>query len=98
MTASHLHSTGKTATVTSFAEIPPKEEGRHRWIVSVAYTLTPSQASAWHAGSAVNLEAGMVMHAGMGCVDCEQEYADVVAERCPAGDTWGTAPDTVVTQ
>lgn len=70
------------------AEPEPKEAGRHRWTAAAGYTLTPSQAAAADAGSAVTLGPELLIAFGVGCIDCEGEHHEVRLDPCPAGDEW----------
>jgi hypothetical protein len=77
-------SMGEASPVGGFAELPPKEPGRHRWIATSAYSLTPSQAAAAHAGSRVVLGPDLLMAFGVGCWDCELEYHAARIDPCLA--------------
>lgn len=86
-----LTRTGEIAEVTNWRKVPAKQPGVHRWQVAMAHYMTPEQAAAFDGrseSSPVLLDASSVMFAGLGCIDCEQEYRDVVDQPCPAGDEW----------
>jgi hypothetical protein len=84
---------GTVHAARPMADPPPKEQGRHRWIVTAAYTLTASQAAAAAAGAYVELGPAMLIHLATGCLDCEQEYEACRLSPCPAGDSWGAPPE-----
>ncbi len=71
------------------AAIPPKVPGRHRWILSSGYTVTDSEAAEAHEGRRkVLMGPASLISFGIGCLDCEQIYAEAVVEPCP-GDPSG---------
>lgn len=67
------------------AELPPKEPGRHRWIATAGYTLTPGQVSAASSGANVTLTPENMFMIGTGCYDCEQLYGNHEPD-CPVSD------------
>lgn len=69
-------------------QLPSKEEGKHRWVANAAFTITPSEAAAAHAGSAVALTVKNLVFYGVGCIDCEGEYHEARVHKCPAGNDW----------
>ena len=79
---------GGIERIDRLVDLPDKEPGRHRWIAACAYTLTPTQAAAADAGARVTLDLDMLFTMTVGCLDCEEPYAKVRTERCPAGDEW----------
>jgi hypothetical protein len=81
---------GTVARAQPVAQLPVKEPGRHRWVATGAYTLTPSQAAAADAGSQVTLDPTMLVAFGVGCIDCEREYHGSRTDPCTVGDEWRT--------
>ncbi len=70
-------------------ELPTKVEGEHRWIASVAYTLTTNQAAAamGGTGTVVKLDnENRVMGPAIGCVDCELTWQEAHASGRCTGD------------
>lgn len=63
--------------------LPAKVPGEHRWVAISTFSLTPGQASAAAAGSAVKLGPHNCVATSIGCVDCEREWP--APERCTAG-------------
>lgn len=74
------------------AQPPPKQPGRHRWIVTAAYTVNDDiAASAYDPATLKFLDHENLMYVGIGCVDCEQPLGQVeIGSFCPAGDDWPT--------
>jgi len=65
------------------AELPPKQPGRHRWILSSGYVVTPEEAHLAHEGvSAVLMGADRLLSYGIGCWDCEELYDTAVSRPC----------------
>jgi hypothetical protein len=85
--------TGEVFEATPRATPPPKERGRHRWVVTCAYTVTDEiVGTADDADNVKFLDHENLIHIGVGCVDCEQPLGVVeVGSYCPAGDEWPTA-------
>jgi hypothetical protein len=83
---------GQTYEAKATAQPPPKQAGRHRWIVTAAYTVNDDiAASAYDPAALKFLDHENLMYIGVGCVDCEQPLGAVeVGSFCPAGDEWPT--------
>lgn len=88
-----------TGIVTSTGEVfraadhgrglPTKDPGRHRWVATVAYFLSPGQArAAMTPGNRVLMDGSNMLTYGVGCWDCEQVYDEAIGKPCPAGDEW----------
>lgn len=84
--------TGEVFEAKPHATPPPKEPGRHRWVVTCAYTVTDDiAATAEDAATVKFLDHENLIHIGIGCVDCEQALGFVqIGSYCPAGDEWPT--------
>jgi hypothetical protein len=87
---------GEPVETHADADPPPKEPGRHRWMATTAYTLTPSQAAAAAEGAQLTLEPSMMIAFAIGCIDCEQPYHPARLEPCPAGDDWSVLGEDAV--
>ncbi len=71
-------------TPEGVADIPAKVPGRHRWILSTAYTVTDQEAHEAHEGvSKVLMGPERLIGFGVGCWDCCRAYRQCVAEPCP---------------
>jgi hypothetical protein len=64
------------------AELPPKVDGEHRWVVTIGHTLPVTRAAAFASGARVTLDNDSMFEIHIGCYDCEQTYADALT-RCP---------------
>jgi hypothetical protein len=64
------------------AELPPKVDGEHRWIVTVGHSLPATRAAAMASGARVTLDNDSMFMIEVGCYDCEQRHADALP-RCP---------------
>lgn len=64
------------------AELPPKVNGEHRWIVTVGHSLPATRAAAFASGARVTLDNDSMFMIEIGCYDCEQPYSDALP-RCP---------------
>lgn len=51
-----------------------KDDGRHRWVKSVAWELTDNQAAAMAGGAFVNLGDHTPIRYVVGCYDCGLAY------------------------
>lgn len=73
----------------SSGQLPPKEAGKHRWIVATSHTVTEQQAQHGASGTVdVYLDHENRLQIDLGCIDCEQPYLLVKDQPCPAGDEW----------
>lgn len=79
-----------STSVPGPASPPPKVLGRHRWIATAAFTLTPAEAAAAAEGAPVDLDRPKLMFIGVGCIDCEEQYEIARTQPCLAGDEWPT--------
>lgn len=64
--------------------LPDKLAGRHRWIASVAFTLSPGQAHNAHEGNAVVLDYDNAIGLQVACLDCGGGYEATRNEPCPS--------------
>jgi hypothetical protein len=76
---------GATQAAVPGSRLPPKEPGRHRWIVVASYTLTDEEVGAT---TVVLDQAHLFSPPEVGCVDCERRYADCRTDPCEADDEW----------
>lgn len=81
---------GQTYEAKPHAQPPPKQVGRHRWIVTAAHTVTDDIVAAAHDSATLKfLDHENLMFIGIGCVDCEQPLGQIkVGSWCPAADEW----------
>lgn len=75
-----------TPASSAEGELPKKIPGRHRWVVTVAYTLTDDEMAkgATAGGERVVLDEKRRLFTSMGCWDCEEEYRVALNQRCPS--------------
>lgn len=70
-------STGIYVEAKPMAKLPPKIEGKHRWIATGAWILSDEHiANAFDADADKYLDHENMMHIGFGCWDCEQPLGD----------------------
>lgn len=74
--------------------LPPKEEGRHRWIATAGYVLREEfvanelRRQAGEDTPDVILDHESRFSFAIGCYDCEQPFPEIrPGTVCPAGDT-----------
>jgi hypothetical protein len=74
----------------SGTELPPKVEGQHRWVTTVAYTLTEDEVTTamTQEKEKVMLDERRRLWVATGCFDCEEVWEKAHGQPCPAGDTW----------
>lgn len=64
--------------------LPPKEPGVHRWVASVAYTLTVEQMGRAAEGiEGIQLDHSNRISFGIGCWDCEMSFPEGHDIPCP---------------
>ena len=66
--------------------LPPKEPGRHRWVVVSSFYLSQGAAASAVKGARVNLDHENMLDTHMGCIDCEEPW-ETAADAC-AGPTY----------
>lgn len=70
------------------ASLPPKQPGKHRWILTCSYVVTEESVRGEMDGtgeSYLDHETRFAM--GLGCWDCEQPYPDITPDTiCPANE------------
>lgn len=80
---------GRHFRLGTTVDLPTKLPGRHRWILSSAFTITDEQARVAHEGvSSVLMGPDNLLSFGVGCWDCEQVYQEAFTDPCP-GDPSG---------
>lgn len=87
-----LHPNGEFVFPASMArgQMPRKVAGQHRWIASVAHTMTTEGCvEAMKPDGGFVLDHESMLMVALGCYDCEQPFPIVRFRPCPAGDEWG---------
>ncbi len=76
-------STSHSFSPTAMLDLPAKVPGRHRWILSTAYTVTDEEARTADEGvRQVLMGTHNIVSYGIGCWDCEKVYSVAVTEAC----------------
>lgn len=83
--------TGHVERARPSAELPPKQPGRHRWVVTAAWIADDQAATeAFDPAKRVMMDNQTLLHIGVVCWDCEQPAGDgrpgtiTVGSHCPA--------------
>ena len=86
--------TGDAYEARPMAKLPAKQAGRHRWIVSAAWTASEAMLAKLGPDSRQFMDHENLMQITIGCWDCEQALGDPsnggieLGSRCP-GDPNG---------
>ncbi len=66
------------------ADLPPKVQGRHRWIITAVYVASDQVLADWSTGAQTILDHENLWVVAPGCYDCEEPYRPaMLSTECP---------------